>query len=263
MNDKRYEDMTPDEVRESMSDEKLELALRGQEKEAEKILEDEESADSFLNKLRKKVENIPALGKYLADIFLLGEMVGDYAHKRYTKIPQKSIIAITAALAYIVSPIDIVPDVLPVIGYLDDIALLVFVLNSLHKDIQNYKAWKGELQRWYDKVEVVPEQQYILSRVELDDDIGSLVKFPIKLINRLEQPIIFVRYIAKVTHKGKTIGKAATVCEETNVSPEEKRKMVYCLNSAKAVSLLGKGEILHLECQIDCIHLENGTVYQR
>ena len=46
---------------------------------------------------------------------------------------------IVAVLAYIISPIDIVPDFIPLAGLLDDAALLTMVLNSIKNDIERYK----------------------------------------------------------------------------------------------------------------------------
>lgn len=50
---------------------------------------------------------------------------------------------IAGALAYVVLPIDIIPDFIPWVGFIDDIFVVGFVMKSIDDDIQRYKAFKG------------------------------------------------------------------------------------------------------------------------
>ena len=52
-----------------------------------------------------------------------------------------SIIAILGGIIYFLSPIDIIPDFIPIIGYLDDIFVLNLVIDQVRKDIDKYKEW--------------------------------------------------------------------------------------------------------------------------
>lgn len=60
-------------------------------------------------------------------------------------------VTIYGALAYLVSPIDVIPDLVPVLGYTDDIALiavaLVTVSNAID-DVVRVKA-KEKLKEWF------------------------------------------------------------------------------------------------------------------
>lgn len=53
-----------------------------------------------------------------------------------------SIIAIVSALIYFVSPIDLLPDSIPVLGYVDDVAVFAFVWNMVEDDVEEYKKWQ-------------------------------------------------------------------------------------------------------------------------
>lgn len=55
----------------------------------------------------------------------------------------KSILLPALAIAYIISPIDILPDWIPFIGQLDDLALLAFVIPMLSKEIDRYIDWEN------------------------------------------------------------------------------------------------------------------------
>jgi uncharacterized membrane protein YkvA (DUF1232 family) len=45
-------------------------------------------------------------------------------------------------LIYFVSPIDLVPDFLPVIGITDDVALVVWLIKTLGDDVRKFSDWE-------------------------------------------------------------------------------------------------------------------------
>ena len=47
------------------------------------------------------------------------------------------------ALTYFISPIDLIPDIIPVVGYADDVAVVLWVLHVLHEDVVAYRKFKG------------------------------------------------------------------------------------------------------------------------
>ena len=46
-------------------------------------------------------------------------------------------------IAYALSPIDLIPDFIPVVGYLDDAAVLAACMAFVHSDVQRYKEFMG------------------------------------------------------------------------------------------------------------------------
>ena len=96
-------------------------------------------------KIRKLTSAIPKpLLDIWDDIKELISLLKDYAQKNYRDIPLKSIIAIGAAIAYFISPIDIIPDTLPIIGYLDDALVIKLAMDLIGDDVNEYKNWKKE-----------------------------------------------------------------------------------------------------------------------
>ena len=71
-------------------------------------------------------------------------LVRSYIKKEYTDIPIGTIIAVISAVAYIVSPIDVIPDVIPGVGYLDDAAVVVACLALVGADVTEYVKWRDE-----------------------------------------------------------------------------------------------------------------------
>ena len=65
-----------------------------------------------------------APGAFRAKLRLLWMVLRDYANGSYRKVPWKSLAALAAAVAYVLSPVDLVPDVLFPVGLADDAVLL-------------------------------------------------------------------------------------------------------------------------------------------
>lgn len=58
---------------------------------------------------------------------LLGRLLKD------PRVPRRSKLVMAAAIAYVASPVDLIPEVIPVVGVVDDIFMVVFSLNHLIK----------------------------------------------------------------------------------------------------------------------------------
>ena len=101
----------------------------------EHIIEEEE-------KLKEKLAESSNLKRFTTDILLFLSLVKDYSQGNYRDIPYKTISAVVIGLLYILNPIDIIPDFIPVIGYIDDALIVAFCLRMVEKDLHKYQAWK-------------------------------------------------------------------------------------------------------------------------
>jgi uncharacterized membrane protein YkvA (DUF1232 family) len=68
-------------------------------------------------------------------------MLSDSYNRKYP-VPKKTVLVITFALLYFISPVDIFPDIIPLIGFADDIAVLAFAASLIKDDLEKYGAWK-------------------------------------------------------------------------------------------------------------------------
>ncbi|AMB87102.1 hypothetical protein AWM79_18070 [Pseudomonas agarici] len=81
-------------------------------------------------------------GKFKEDLKLLQVLCLTYWRGEYRAISTKSMITVVAGLLYFLSPIDAIPDVIPVFGMLDDIAVLAWVMNTLDQELNAFRAWR-------------------------------------------------------------------------------------------------------------------------
>lgn len=141
------------------------ISIRGQlikEKEKEKEKECEEKVlDEPLNKVsdaytvgRQVVEGkLPEAAKSASDIIFMIPDIGALLWRllKDSRVPMKTKLSVSAAVAYILFPVDIIPDKIPFIGKIDDIAILFFALNRIAKDVPT----KVILENWQGKSEFV------------------------------------------------------------------------------------------------------------
>ncbi len=75
-------------------------------------------------------------------VFTLFRLVKAYAKKEYTDVPWKSIGLIVGTLLYFVMPIDLIPDIIPVLGLADDVALLAWTIKQVNNDLERFREWE-------------------------------------------------------------------------------------------------------------------------
>jgi uncharacterized membrane protein YkvA (DUF1232 family) len=71
-------------------------------------------------------------------------LIKDYWKGTYRDISVKSIVIFVVTLAYIISPIDLIPDYIIGLGQIDDAVILGLSLYFLEKDLMKYKQWKDQ-----------------------------------------------------------------------------------------------------------------------
>ena len=66
-----------------------------------------------------------------------------FTGSRYREVPWWIIAAIVFTLLYVLNPFDLIPDAIPLLGQLDDVAVMVLCLKLIDSEVQKYKKWKA------------------------------------------------------------------------------------------------------------------------
>ena len=115
------------------------------EHEAEDVTRDPERVrDIVRDAFHKLKEHRKDIGRISADLPVLLRLARAWASGDYRRVPLKSIVMIVAAVLYFLNPLDLIPDFIPVIGYLDDAAVVGYVLRTLQKELDLFRAWEVE-----------------------------------------------------------------------------------------------------------------------
>src|SRR5438270_12021345 len=64
-----------------------------------------------------------------------------YERKEYRDIPESNLLTIIAAIIYFVSPFDVIPDYIPILGHIDDAVVVSLALRSVRADLDAFMAW--------------------------------------------------------------------------------------------------------------------------
>lgn len=81
-------------------------------------------------------------GKLLDDLLLLVRLVRASVSGAYTGFSVQKLVTIVAAILYLISPLDVIPDFIPVAGYADDAAVIAWVLNSIAEELKGFQSWE-------------------------------------------------------------------------------------------------------------------------
>lgn len=98
--------------------------------------------DGLLNKARTKAaDKKNALRKISGQVALLLDLVKYYRLGEYRDVSAKAVLLAIASLLYFVIPADLIPDVLLGFGYIDDVALFGWTINSIGDELKKFEAW--------------------------------------------------------------------------------------------------------------------------
>ena len=98
------------------------------------------------DEIDEKIESLKQNGKlrqFLNRMQLLMMMLKDFWSGEYDRVPWAVTASIVFAVIYFLNPVDLIPDFIPVVGYLDDAAVLALVWKSSGSDLKKYARWKG------------------------------------------------------------------------------------------------------------------------
>lgn len=131
--------------------------------------------------LKKSITN-KWLKSFAEEILCLIDMVKAVARRDYTEISKGSLAAIVFTLIYVFSPVDLIPDVVPGVGFLDDAGMVGLCLKAVHDAVMAYKEWAaktGGVTKWIEnkalsmvQAEIEPEVRAFCKEAIISSIVG-------------------------------------------------------------------------------------------
>ena len=116
-----------------------------QRKEAEQKFLEFQNQDINNSDIEKATEKAGNLKEQMDNFMLMISMVKDSWNGKF-QINKMDMAIIVGAILYVVSPIDAIPDFIPVVGWMDDIAIVGLAMSKLSGIISEYKAFRNTIE---------------------------------------------------------------------------------------------------------------------
>jgi uncharacterized membrane protein YkvA (DUF1232 family) len=110
---------------------------------AVKVLQNHGQTDERVASAEHKAgEHRGALSAIWNDLTSLLRIVKSWRAGRYREVPWRTVVLSTAAILYFLDPLDVVPDIIPVFGFIDDAAMIAWVMTAIRSDVSKFRAWE-------------------------------------------------------------------------------------------------------------------------
>ena len=110
---------------------------------AKEYVNDKQKAAQLIREaIEKANRNKGALKKLWGKLTALFRLVKAWGKGEYKDVSTKTIILVIAAIIYFVNPFDVVPDFITGVGYIDDAAIILFVINTVSQDLEKFLKWE-------------------------------------------------------------------------------------------------------------------------
>lgn len=93
----------------------------------------------------KVLDEEDAMSAVKDDLLTLVRLVRAWARRDYRQVSPKTLLSVVGAVLYFVSPLDAIPDFIPVVGLADDVAVVAAVVRAVRGDLDRFRQWEAEL----------------------------------------------------------------------------------------------------------------------
>lgn len=118
--------------------------VKGLKQEAEEYHgDDARSAELADGALVKAEKNRGAMAAVWDDLTAIIRMLKASATRRYHSMPWRSLSVAIVSLLYFISPIDALPDFIPVLGLMDDVFVITWAMRNIRRDLEKFRLWES------------------------------------------------------------------------------------------------------------------------
>ena len=110
--------------------------------QANELLDHPEQLQDLLIQVTDKMKTVPVLGTVVSELPAMVSLVKSYVTKEYPDVSPKVIAAAVSGFIYLIKKKDLIPDNIPVLGQLDDIAVIALALSLIKPELDAYRSWQ-------------------------------------------------------------------------------------------------------------------------
>ncbi len=113
-------------------------------KGADAMLRDREKLNRLVESASVSIDSgVSRMNSIKSDLGVLLSLIKAWARGDYRGVSKTTLLLSAGAVLYFVNPVDAIPDILPLTGFLDDATVIGIVITSVKKDIENFKLWES------------------------------------------------------------------------------------------------------------------------
>ncbi len=123
---------------------RLEIAFAQAVWNAKSYVNDSQRLSALFQEAAKQAKSLPKdsfkdTWPYLQTMLRL---IRAYYRGDYRLVSESTLVIVVAAIIYVVSPLDVIPDAIPAIGFLDDATILTMALQRTKQDLDDFMIWE-------------------------------------------------------------------------------------------------------------------------
>jgi uncharacterized membrane protein YkvA (DUF1232 family) len=115
-------------------------------RQAKRILEEQSQLKALFGQVSKKLQTLSGSHKQINELLehvqLFLRMIKKSFSGEYSSFSNKTLLSLVFGLLYFVTPMDVVPDFIPLLGFSDDLSIIYFIIKNFKSDIEAFKVWE-------------------------------------------------------------------------------------------------------------------------
>tara|TARA_B110000046_G_scaffold125329_1_gene131834 strand:- start:2570 stop:2965 length:396 start_codon:yes stop_codon:yes gene_type:complete len=113
---------------------------------AKRIFKEQNQVNALFGQVSKKLETLnggnPLINQLMDHVQLFLRMITKSFTGEYSAFSNKTLLSLVFGLLYFVTPMDVVPDFIPLLGFSDDLSIIYFIIKNFKSDIEAFKVWE-------------------------------------------------------------------------------------------------------------------------
>ncbi len=124
--------------------ERLEAEFAQAVKSAKSYVEDSQRLRGLFEEAAKQAASMPKepFAETWPYFQAMLRLIRAYHQGTYRDVPESTLVVIIAAIIYVVNPLDVIPDALPVLGFLDDATVLALAVRRSRQTLDDFMTWE-------------------------------------------------------------------------------------------------------------------------